>query len=91
MGVPEYLPGSIMEKLVIEFNLSDEQHGVKKVDVVKTVFVEEKPQPTQKAEKVEGETVRAAPVAEKKAAQAATSGSEKPISVLTNKPKKKGS
>jgi YidC/Oxa1 family membrane protein insertase len=90
MGVPEYLPGSIMEKLVNRYIMIDSyKHGVKKVEVIKATFAAEKPQ-NQKIEREVTDSVKATPVAEKKAtAPPVSSGSEKPVSVLTNKPKKK--
>jgi YidC/Oxa1 family membrane protein insertase len=81
MGIPEYLPGSILEKL----------HGVKKPDIVKTVFTVDKT-----VEDVVNSTTqtssKAEPTIQAKVPPTTTtqksSGPQKTVEVFTHKPKK---
>jgi YidC/Oxa1 family membrane protein insertase len=83
MGIPEYLPGSILEKL----------NSAKKPDIIKSMFVaNEKPVYTIPKEAIntaaDTTQAKAEPSAQAKPTQAAPTGAQKTVEVFANKPKK---
>jgi len=82
MGIPEYLPGSILEKL----------HGGKKPDIVKTVFtVDKNVEDAVKATTVGAQASHAQATTTTQAKPKPTptsTGPQKTVEVFTNKPKK---